>query len=314
MAPPDKLPESTTAVPAVPTAPTEGGVSLDAAAQEILERTEEGREALSELREEAAPKPAVTSPASTETTTPTAVPSAPSATSATTTQDKPKTGWAGFFSSLSAGWSDISKWLSDRSTKIGDWIKGLMGIAKKKGEEAVDRAKEVVKDAMDLLWPDAPVFSFPASYIGAVDVSDVRRVRVHPIHGTTRMHHGLDIPATKGTPILLAADEAEVITSKFQETINPESGKKDGAGHYVKIRMSNGVEATFMHLDKAGPAVGTKLKKGQVLGYVGETGGATGPHIHYEIEQNGQEVDPTPYLASQLKIEAEEEKEEKGVA
>lgn len=176
-------------------------------------------------------------------------------------------------------------------------------------------SKERASEDASLLWPDAPIFSFPKSYIGKIDVSDIMGWREnHDIHGYGRPHNGMDIPALENTPILLSANGAEVIHQDFQETINSRSGKKDGAGYYVTIKDTNGVEATFMHLSRPGPAKGTKLKRGDVIGYVGKTGGATGPHIHYEIKVNGGRIDPTPYLSDQLVAEAKKEKQERGVA
>lgn len=107
--------------------------------------------------------------------------------------------------------------------------------------------------------------------------------RKHPILGTVRIHKGVDWAAPLGTPIAAAFD-GEIV---FQ-------GDGSGYGNLVKISHRDGSETRYAHMqkfaDKAG--VGTKVKAGDIIGYIGTTGLSTGPHLHFELYRNGQAIDP----------------------
>ncbi|RWK52299.1 M23 family metallopeptidase [Mesorhizobium sp.] len=107
--------------------------------------------------------------------------------------------------------------------------------------------------------------------------------RKHPLLGTVRIHKGVDWAAPLGTPIAAAFD-GEIV---FQ-------GDGSGYGNLVKISHGDGSETRYAHMqkfaDKAG--VGTKVKAGDVIGYIGTTGLSTGPHLHFELYRNGQAIDP----------------------
>ncbi|TPK96864.1 M23 family metallopeptidase [Mesorhizobium sp. B2-4-12] len=107
--------------------------------------------------------------------------------------------------------------------------------------------------------------------------------RKHPILGTVRIHNGVDWAAPIGTPILAAFD-GEI---SFQ-------GDGGSYGNLVKIAHSNGRETRYAHMQKFAIAsgVGTKVRAGDVIGYIGTTGLSTGPHLHFELYQNGEAIDP----------------------
>ncbi|RUU12795.1 M23 family metallopeptidase [Mesorhizobium sp. USDA-HM6] len=107
--------------------------------------------------------------------------------------------------------------------------------------------------------------------------------RKHPILGTVRIHKGVDWAAPVGTPIMAAFD-GEIT---FQ-------GDGGGYGNLVKITHANGRETRYAHMQKFAIAsgVGTKVKAGDVIGYIGTTGLSTGPHLHFELYQNGEAIDP----------------------
>lgn len=107
--------------------------------------------------------------------------------------------------------------------------------------------------------------------------------RKHPILGTVRIHKGVDWAAPVGTPIMAAFD-GEI---SFQ-------GDGGGYGNLVKIAHANGRETRYAHMQKFAIAsgVGTKVKAGDVIGYIGTTGLSTGPHLHFELYQNGEAIDP----------------------
>lgn len=107
--------------------------------------------------------------------------------------------------------------------------------------------------------------------------------RRHPILGYTKMHRGVDFAAPTGTPIYAAGDG--VIDRR---------GRNGAYGHYVRIRHNKRYSTAYAHLSryKKGVTRGTRVRQGQVIGYVGSTGRSTGPHLHYEILVNGRRVNP----------------------
>ena len=107
--------------------------------------------------------------------------------------------------------------------------------------------------------------------------------RFHPILGYTRMHTGVDWAAAMGTPIV-AAGNGTVI----------KAARESGYGNRVEIQHANGYITTYNHLSgfARGIVEGTRVRQGQVVGFLGMTGLATGPHLHYEVIVNGNFVDP----------------------
>lgn len=107
--------------------------------------------------------------------------------------------------------------------------------------------------------------------------------RKHPILGTVRIHKGVDWAAPVGTPIAAAFD-GEI---SFQ-------GDGRGYGNLVKISHGSGRETRYAHMQKFAimGGVGTKVKAGDIIGYIGTTGLSTGPHLHFELYQNGAAIDP----------------------
>lgn len=108
------------------------------------------------------------------------------------------------------------------------------------------------------------------------------RNRYHPILNRTRAHTGVDYAAATGTPVMATSDG--VVTHR---------GVNGGYGNMVEIRHANGYVTRYAHLNGfADVRSGGRVSQGQVVGYVGMTGLATGPHLHYELHQNGTPVDP----------------------
>ena len=107
--------------------------------------------------------------------------------------------------------------------------------------------------------------------------------RRHPILMYEIFHHGVDLAAPKNTPIMAAADG--VIT---------QLGRKGGYGKYIRIRHSDGYETAYGHMNgyRQDLKIGSKVKRGEVIGYVGSTGRSTGPHLHFEVLRNNKTVNP----------------------
>ena len=105
--------------------------------------------------------------------------------------------------------------------------------------------------------------------------------RKHPILGYTKMHTGTDFAAPMGTPIMASGDG--VVTK---------AAWCGGGGNCVKIRHNSTYQTVYAHLSKFGRGIkkGVRVKQGQIIGYVGSTGLSTGPHLHYEVIENGKKV------------------------
>lgn len=110
------------------------------------------------------------------------------------------------------------------------------------------------------------------------------RARMHPVLHEVRAHLGIDYAAPTGTPVWAAAPGT--IVSR---------GEAGGAGNMVTIRHDGGIETAYMHLSKFadGQKVGQHVAAKTVIGYVGATGLATGPHLHFGVKQNGEYIDPS---------------------
>ena len=113
--------------------------------------------------------------------------------------------------------------------------------------------------------------------------SQFSTARYHPVLKRSRPHYGVDFAAPTGTPVKAAADG--VVTM---------AGWQGGNGRFVKIRHDKQYESGYSHLSRiaSGMRSGAKVKQGQVIGYVGSTGLATGPHLHFAMYSYGKYVDP----------------------
>tara|TARA_Y100000816_G_scaffold289593_1_gene276365 strand:- start:290 stop:1531 length:1242 start_codon:yes stop_codon:yes gene_type:complete len=105
--------------------------------------------------------------------------------------------------------------------------------------------------------------------------------RKHPILGYTKMHTGTDFAAPMGTPIMASGDGKVT-----------KAGWCGGGGNCVKIRHNSTYQTVYAHMSKFGRGIkkGSRVKQGQIIGYVGSTGLSTGPHLHYEVIENGRKI------------------------
>ena len=106
-------------------------------------------------------------------------------------------------------------------------------------------------------------------------------MRKHPILGFNKMHRGTDFAAPKGTPIMASGD-GKIIRARWC----------GGGGNCVKIKHNSTYSTVYAHMSKFGRGIkeGVKVKQGQIIGYVGSTGLSTGPHLHYEVIENGKKI------------------------
>lgn len=107
--------------------------------------------------------------------------------------------------------------------------------------------------------------------------------REHPVLGYTRMHKGLDFAAVRGTPVL-AADDGTVVQRR----------RNGSFGNYIRIQHSSELSTAYAHLDRFKDALasGDHVRRGEVIGYVGDTGLTTGPNLHFEVLKGERQVNP----------------------
>ncbi len=107
--------------------------------------------------------------------------------------------------------------------------------------------------------------------------------RRHPILGGTRRHAGVDLPAPSGTPVRAAADGA---VRYF--------GRNGSYGRFIRLDHGFGLETAYGHLRRYALSLrrNARVRRGEVIGYVGSSGLSTGPHLHYEVRINGRAIDP----------------------
>ncbi|HYQ57178.1 MAG TPA: M23 family metallopeptidase, partial [Draconibacterium sp.] len=117
--------------------------------------------------------------------------------------------------------------------------------------------------------------------------------RTHPIYKVRKMHYGQDFSAPVGTPIYATGDAtvSEVKGSKRSHV---------GFGLYLKLDHGYGYETLYGHMNEIIVKRGQKVKRGEIIGYVGNSGGSTAPHLHYEVHKDGKKVNPTYYMYKDL--------------
>lgn len=118
-------------------------------------------------------------------------------------------------------------------------------------------------------------------------------MRIDPVYGSPRMHKGLDFTAPVGTPIY-ATGNGQVIQS---------GNAGDGYGNHVIINHGYGYKTLYAHMVRIKARRGQSVKRGQVIGWVGNTGKSTGPHCHYEVIINGNQINPVYFFYNDLDAE-----------
>lgn len=114
--------------------------------------------------------------------------------------------------------------------------------------------------------------------------------RIDPVYKTVKMHAGLDFAAPQGTPIYATANG----------TVTIAGNKGNGYGNHVIINHGYGYETLYGHMVKVKSKPGQKVTRGEVIGWVGNTGKSTGPHCHYEVHKNGNKIDPVYFFYNDL--------------
>ena len=117
--------------------------------------------------------------------------------------------------------------------------------------------------------------------------------RIHPIYKTRKLHTGMDFSAKTGTPIYATGDGK---ISKVRRS-------RRGYGNHVIIDHGYGYKTLYAHMKKYAVKKGQKVKRGEVIGYVGSTGTSVAPHLHYEVHKDGRKINPVNFYFNDLNAE-----------
>ena len=172
-------------------------------------------------------------------------------------------------------------------TKKADKLSKQLYIQSKSFDEVIDLAK----NKADMLA------SIPA--IQPIANKDLGRVasgygyRIHPIYKTRKLHTGMDFTAPQGTPIYATGDGK---IAKVRRS-------RKGYGNHVIIDHGYGYQTLYAHMKKYIVYRGQKVKRGEIIGYVGSTGTSVAPHLHYEVMKNKRKINPVNYYYNDLSPE-----------
>ncbi len=172
---------------------------------------------------------------------------------------------------------------ADVQRRLDEWNQQFEhAIAEEDELKAIIRQKEAELDEL-LNPPSADGWTKPT----AGRIGSPFGPRRHPILGYTRMHNGVDISGASGTTIVAAANGKVIL-----------AGWNGGCGNTVIISHGGGLTSVYCHQREGGikTSVGASVNKGEKIGEIGSTGLSTGPHLHFEIRQNGTPVDPRQYI------------------
>lgn len=154
--------------------------------------------------------------------------------------------------------------------------------------KSLDEIVELAKNKEEMLA------SLPA--IQPVANVDLKRMasgygyRIDPIYKTRKFHYGMDFSAPKGTPVYATGDGV----------VDRAKKSKRGYGNQVRINHSFNYKTFYAHLDSYVVKKGQKVKRGELIGYVGSSGKSTGPHLHYEVIKGKRKVNPVYYYFNDL--------------
>jgi murein DD-endopeptidase MepM/ murein hydrolase activator NlpD len=121
---------------------------------------------------------------------------------------------------------------------------------------------------------------------GSIDLTSGYGVRSDPFRGRAAMHAGIDLAGPLGTPIYATADGV----------VNRAEYNNGGYGNLVEINHGQGIQTRYGHLSRFAATAGQRVRRGQLIGYMGSTGRSTGSHLHYEVRIDGRAVNPVPFI------------------
>lgn len=171
----------------------------------------------------------------------------------------------------------------DTYTRI-DQLKKKMYIQTKSYDEIMDLALR-----KESLYASMPAIQ-PVSNKELKRLSSGYGYRIHPIYKTKRMHEGIDFAAPKGSPVYTTGDG---VVERVKTSLR-------GYGKEVIVNHGFGYKTRYAHLNDFNVKQGQKVKRGECIGYLGNTGASTAPHLHYEVIKNNKKVDPVHYFYKDL--------------
>jgi len=156
-------------------------------------------------------------------------------------------------------------------------------------DKSADRLERDVRQINDRLRSDLlRLASIPTGLPVQGYVTDGFGIRRNPYGGEGReVHEGVDVAVDFGTPVSTTADGLVIWAASYA-----------GYGNLVVVYHSNGITTRYGHLSRVSVEPGQRVKRGDQVGYAGSTGRSTGPHVHYEIRENGQPVDALRYAGN----------------
>ncbi|WP_017732215.1 M23 family metallopeptidase [Nafulsella turpanensis] len=168
-----------------------------------------------------------------------------------------------------------------------DQLKKQMYIQTKSYDDIIRMANDKEK-----MWASIPAIQ-PISNQELKRMASGFGLRMHPIYKVRKMHTGCDFSAPRGTPIYATGDGVvKVVRSQY-----------GGYGKQVEIDHGYGYVTKYAHLDKFNVEKGDSVKRGEVIGYVGNTGSSTAPHLHYEVIKDDKKVNPMNFFFQDLNAE-----------
>ena len=175
----------------------------------------------------------------------------------------------------------------DTYSKI-DKLKKQMYIQTKSYDDLITMAQN-----KDNMWAAIPAIQ-PILNQELTRLASGFGMRIHPIYKVKKMHEGVDFSAPRGTPIYATGD-GKVITVRNM-------GLK-GYGKYVEIDHGYGYVTKYAHMDEFNVRVGQEIKRGECIGYVGNSGSSTAPHVHYEVIKDDKNINPALYFFQDISPE-----------
>ncbi|MFA5620367.1 MAG: M23 family metallopeptidase [Weeksellaceae bacterium] len=189
----------------------------------------------------------------------------------------------------------------NRYAKFNDWQYGDVASELAKNVDVLNKQMVIQSKSLDEIVVTAKEKDKMFAHLPAIQpvankklnrVSSGYGVRIHPILKIGKLHKGMDFSAPVGTPIYATADgKVEV------------AGVMGGYGNVVKINHGYGYQTLYGHMSKIKTRAGKSVKRGDIIGYVGNTGLSTGPHLHYEVLKNGKSVNPVNYFYQDISPE-----------
>ena len=165
-----------------------------------------------------------------------------------------------------------------------DKLRRKLYIESKSQDEVVHLAEKKEK-----LYASIPAIQ-PVSNKQLIALASGFGLRIHPVYKVKKMHNGIDFAASIGTPVYATADG----------TVNKVDVRFSGYGKMVEIDHGFGYRTRYAHMHDFAVRKGQHVKRGDLIGYVGNTGLSTAPHLHYEVFINDQRVDPVHYFFNDL--------------